>query len=101
MPGMAHIVRLGTDLGRWFDDLQANGYDLPALLFDLEKDPDELHNCLDDPAYAQIALACAQKMLSWRMSNDERVLTNILVKDGAHEHPDERRSYRSALFDVP
>ena len=28
--------------------------DLPCELFDLEKDPDELHNLIDDPAHAGI-----------------------------------------------
>jgi len=72
---------------------------LPPLLFDLETDPGELHNCIDDPAYAGVALAFARKMLSCRMSNDERVLTNTVIDRGAHEYPDERRGFRSDLFD--
>ncbi len=73
---------------------------LPPLLFDLEKDPWELHNCIDDPAYAKVALAYAQKMLSCRMSNAERVLTNTVVKAGSHEFPDERRGFRTEQFDA-
>jgi len=67
---------------------------LPPVLFDLENDPFEFNNIIDDPAYAGIALSCAQKMLSWRMSNDERELTNIFVENGALNVPDERRGYK-------
>jgi arylsulfatase A-like enzyme len=49
---------------------------LPPLLFDLVEDPHEMRNLAADPAYAPIALACAQKLLSWRMENAERTLTH-------------------------
>ena len=49
---------------------------LPPLLFDLEEDPAEFRNLADDPAYQGLMLEYAQKMLSWRMSHDERRLTN-------------------------
>ncbi len=52
---------------------------MPDLLFDLKKDPEELHNLAKDPAYTAIVLKYAQKMLSWRMANDERTLTYMLV----------------------
>ncbi len=52
---------------------------LPPLMFDLEKDPQELNNLIDHPDYASIALSLSQKMLSWRMRNDERTLTHIDV----------------------
>ncbi len=71
---------------------------LPPLLFDLENDPGELNNLIGDPAYAAVALACAQQMISWRMSNDERVLSNMFVLNGAHEVPDDQRGYRAELF---
>lgn len=50
---------------------------LPPLFFDLQNDPDELHNLIDDPAYTNLVLTYAQKMLSWRMANDERTLTHL------------------------
>ena len=50
---------------------------LPPLFFDLHNDPDELHNFAEDPAYANLVLSYAQKMLSWRMANDERTLTHL------------------------
>jgi arylsulfatase A-like enzyme len=55
---------------------------LPPLFFDLQKDPDELHDLADDAAYASLVLAYAQKMLSWRMANDERALTHLRVGPG-------------------
>ena len=48
---------------------------LPALFFDLEEDPAELRNLADDPAYRGLVLEYAQKMLSWRMSHEDRALT--------------------------
>ncbi len=61
---------------------------MPDLLFDLKKDPEELQNLAEDPAYTAIALKYAQKMLSWRMVNDERTLTHMLVgPKGVVERP--------------
>jgi len=50
---------------------------LPPLFFDLEKDPHQFVNRAEDPAYTARVLAYAQKMLSWRMENDERTLTGL------------------------
>ncbi len=50
---------------------------LPPLFFDLEKDPAELNDLARDPACTPLLLACAQKLLSWRMVNDERTLTHM------------------------
>ncbi|WP_271274507.1 alkaline phosphatase family protein [Aliamphritea hakodatensis] len=61
---------------------------LPPLLFDMQADPGELNNLADNPDYAQVALKYAQKMLSWRMSSNERTLT------GWHYHS-EGPSYRA------
>ena len=56
---------------------------MPALLFDLENDPDEMHDLAADPAHAGVLLDCAQKLLSWRMLHAERTLTNLhLSKHG-------------------
>ncbi len=52
---------------------------LPPLFFDLENDPAELHNLAGDPSYATLILEYAQKMISWRMRNDERTLTHMMV----------------------
>ena len=52
---------------------------LPPLLFDVLRDPGEFNNLAGDPAYAPVVLEYAQKMLSWRMNHDERVLANMLL----------------------
>jgi arylsulfatase A-like enzyme len=65
---------------------------LPPLLFDLEKDPFEQKNLAGDPAYAGEMLACAQKMLSWRMEHAEHVLSRAFVSErGVSELPARRR----------
>jgi arylsulfatase A-like enzyme len=50
---------------------------LPPLFFDLQEDPAQLHNRATDPAYMPVVLEYAQKLLSWRMQHDERVLTGM------------------------
>ncbi|MFQ5786011.1 MAG: alkaline phosphatase family protein [Alphaproteobacteria bacterium] len=50
---------------------------LPPLFFDLEKDPGEFHNLADDPAYRDLVVDYAQKMLSWRMQHNESCLTHL------------------------
>jgi hypothetical protein len=65
---------------------------LPPLLFDLEKDPFEQRNLAGDPAYAGTMLACAQKMLSWRMEHAEHVMSRMFVTErGMAELPARRR----------
>jgi len=65
---------------------------LPALFFDLEKDPHELQNLVDQPGYRDRVLEYAQKMLSWRMNHDERVLANMrLTPGGLVEREEQRR----------
>ncbi|MBL8702837.1 MAG: alkaline phosphatase family protein [Alphaproteobacteria bacterium] len=65
---------------------------LPPLLFDLEADPDETRNLAGDPAHAPLALAMAQRMLSWRLAKAERTLTGIrLTRNGPVECPRARR----------
>ena len=49
---------------------------LPPLFFDLKNDPHEFHNLAGDSAHRGLVLDYAQKMLSWRMSHDERTLAN-------------------------
>jgi arylsulfatase A-like enzyme len=65
---------------------------MPPLLFDLVEDPDEFRNLAEDPACQPILLEYAQKMLSWRMNHDERVLANTrLTPDGLVENKTPRR----------
>ncbi|MGI9302104.1 MAG: alkaline phosphatase family protein [Gammaproteobacteria bacterium] len=55
---------------------------LPPLFYDLERDPHETQNLADDPSYAREMARYMSKMLSWRMGNDERVLTGMKVTRG-------------------
>jgi len=52
---------------------------LKPLLYDMQNDPGEQHNLAEDPAYASVVVTYAQKLLSWRMRNDERVLSGTKV----------------------
>lgn len=63
---------------------------LPPLFFDLEKDPEQLHNCAEDPAYAALVRDYAQKMLSWRMMNAERAMTYDHIQNGVVTLRDDR-----------
>ena len=52
---------------------------LPPLFFDIKNDPNELQNLAADSTYTNLMLEYARKMLSWRMINDERILTGMRV----------------------
>lgn len=52
---------------------------LPALFFDLGKDPKTQNNVIEKPEYQQLVLTYAQRLLSWRMHNDESKLTGCSV----------------------
>ena len=65
---------------------------LPPLFFDLERDPMEFTNLVEDPSYRDLVVEYAQKMLSWRMNHDERGLANLrLTPEGVVEHKGRRR----------
>ncbi|MBL8697962.1 MAG: alkaline phosphatase family protein [Alphaproteobacteria bacterium] len=49
---------------------------LPPLFFDLSRDPNQLDNRAEDPAYAPLVRDYAQKMLGWRLRHAERTLTH-------------------------
>jgi arylsulfatase A-like enzyme len=55
---------------------------LPPLFFDLTRDPFEFDNRADDPNYARLVLAYAQKMLSWRMHHEDRTLSHLHLGPG-------------------
>jgi len=60
---------------------------LPPLLFDIVSDPQEMKNLAGLPSYLATELAYAQKLLSWRLLNQERTLTNMHVGEGGvYEH---------------
>lgn len=64
---------------RAFKYVHFNG--LPSMLFDLEKDPDNFENKIDDPAYTAKALEYAQKMLRWHSRHNDQTLTRYHVGD--------------------
>jgi arylsulfatase A-like enzyme len=50
---------------------------LPPVLYDLRRDPHEMHNVAGDPAYAALRADAASRMLSWRMRHADRTLTHL------------------------
>lgn len=52
---------------------------LPSLFYDLEDDPAELVDRIDDPAMASRVLDYAQRMLTRRMRHADRTLTSLVV----------------------
>jgi len=46
--------------------------DFPPLLFDLRNDPGEFDNFASDPRHAATVAAYAQRMLRWRMKNEDQ-----------------------------
>ncbi len=48
---------------------------LPPLLFDMRADPHEMVDLAADPAYRDVLLRYAQRLLSWRMRHADRTLT--------------------------
>lgn len=52
---------------------------LPPLLFDLRNDPDEFINLADDAKYQSVMIEYVGKLLSWRMVNDDRALTDMHI----------------------
>ncbi len=52
---------------------------LDPLFFDLEVDPDGLHNFAADPARASQVLDYAQRMLSWRQRTADQTMANLLA----------------------
>jgi len=65
---------------------------LPPVFFDLDDDPDELHNRAGDPAYAVTVLDYAQRMLAWQGRHRDRTLASMkLTPSGIFEHTAARR----------
>ncbi|RUU00006.1 DUF4976 domain-containing protein, partial [Mesorhizobium sp. USDA-HM6] len=63
------------------------GGGLPPLLFDLAKDPGELSNVANDPAYLPVRLQFAEKMLAWRAKHlDQSLALAELTEDGVVGH---------------
>ena len=52
---------------------------LPSLLIDLENDPFETRNLINEPEYQKVARLCAEELLSWRAQHldQTRALTSV------------------------
>ena len=56
---------------------------LPALLFDLENDPQEMKNLAEDKKYYEIKNTLLSELLSHRLRHQDRQLSSLQVsKDG-------------------
>ena len=55
---------------------------LPPLFYDLQKDPGEMQNQAENPAYQSRVLEYAQKMLSWKINHADRGLTETMLGEG-------------------
>ena len=55
---------------------------LPPLLFDLERDPEELIDLSTDAAHVDVVREMAQRMLSWRMAHTDKSLSHMRVTRG-------------------
>lgn len=64
---------------------------LPPLLFDLDSDPWEMNDLAGDPAYRDIRLAMAEKLLGKRMIHAERTLSNLHLGPEGVENRQRRR----------
>jgi arylsulfatase A-like enzyme len=61
---------------------------LPPLLFDLASDPHCLHDVGTDPAYGEVRLALAEKLLAWRAEHlDQTLALSELTGDGVVTAP--------------
>lgn len=61
---------------------------LPPLLFDLKVDPAETRNLADDPAYRELRLHCAERLLAHRAAHlDQTLALQALTKGGVVRAP--------------
>ena len=49
-----------------------DAFDLLCLVYDLRRDPSELHNFIDEPAYTGILAQLRNRMLEWYQANLRR-----------------------------
>jgi hypothetical protein len=55
---------------------------LPPLLFDIASDPHEFVNLAGKAEHRETELHYAKRLLSWRLLNQDRTLTNMHVGEG-------------------
>jgi len=65
---------------------------MKSLFFDLQEDPGEFNNLIDHPDYREKVLEYAQKLISWRMNQEERTLANTrITPQGIEKYTGPRR----------
>lgn len=74
---------------------------LPPLLFDLHKDPGELVNLADDPAYTRILADYTRRLLSHRMLHAERTMTNAMLSPKGVIYRTDPRGMPASLYAAP
>ncbi len=47
--------------------------DQPCELYDLENDPDEFRNLVDDPAHMEVRIGLLRQILDWRMRSEDKL----------------------------
>ena len=55
---------------------------LPPLLFDLQADPEQTVNLVDEPSCAGVRAEYAERMLRWRVAHLDRTLTGHFCGPG-------------------
>lgn len=63
---------------------------LPPLFYNLREDPHQLANRANDPSCRDAMLDMAQRLLTWRMTTEDRDLSNFHIENGVQEFPDDR-----------
>ncbi len=59
----------------------ADGALLPPILFDLDRDPEQLHDMVGAGEAGERGWEAAQRLLRWRMRTDDRTFTGSVVTD--------------------
>ncbi len=57
----------------------ADGALLPPILFDLYRDPDQLHDLVRQGEAGDLGWRSAQRLLQWRMRTDDRTLAGSML----------------------
>ncbi len=72
--GLDHAALCVMRTARW---KYVHFADLPPALYDLRADPGEMRNVAAEPAYRDLLVEAAQRMLSWRLVHADRTLTHL------------------------
>jgi len=59
-------------LGVYHDVNGSPGAETEGVLYDMQEDPDELHNLWADPAYRDVRLRLTERMLDWQVAQELR-----------------------------